>query len=222
METTDNVIHIRHEADWSSNALVSWIDPQTRPHVVSIEAPLLWSDSPDRIDLCSPPYTMPASVAVRSVRLATRGRARWEHDQVLSRPVPGRALVPPTDRQADTKRHDPTDAWLFDADLATESCSRPGVPRRRIPLGWVENVAIAMCSNAYAGKVNRETSVLIDIGAPHRDPCNCGNPLFHARGCPQSGTFPRIGRLAINLKRVEGFIETMRAARTSVERIFVP
>jgi hypothetical protein len=152
METTDNVIHIHHEADWSSNALVSWIDPQTRPHVVSIEAPLLWSDSPG-IDLSSPPYTMPASVAVRSVRLATRGRARWEHDQVLSRPVPGRVLTP---------------------------------------------------------------------GAPHRDPCNCGNPLFHARGCPQSGTFPRIGRLAIDLKRVEGFIETMRAARTSVERIFVP
>jgi hypothetical protein len=215
METTDNVIYIHHEADWSSKALVHWREGHGDPREVSVDAVLLWAGGDGSTGL-------PVHVEVRAVRMAARGRARWENDQVLSRPVPGRTLVAPTARQADTKRHDPTDAWLFDADLATESCSRPGAPRRRIPLGWVENVAIAMCSNAYAGKVNRETSVLIDIGAPHRDPCSCGNPLFHAHGCPQSGTFPRIGRLAINLKRVEGFIETMRAARTSAERIFVP
>jgi hypothetical protein len=217
METTDNVIHIHHEADWSSKALVSWWDGINNidGHEAAVDAVLLWADTSRDIHLCLPP-----DVALRAVRLATRGRAKWEYDEVLSRPVPGRVLAPWSERQSTTKRHDPTDAWLFDSDLATKS--GPGAPRWRIPLGWVENVAIAMCNNTYDGKVHPSTSVLIDVGAPHRDPCCCGNPLFHAHGCPQSGTFPRIGRLAINLKRVEGFIETMRAARTSAERIFVP
>jgi hypothetical protein len=220
METTDNVIHIHHEADWSSIALISWHPSGLAPKEIAVEAELLWGDNYG----LSPDLRLPPLVHIRAVRLATRGRAKWEHDQVLSRPVPGRVLTPWGDRQADAKRrHDPTDAWLFDADLATESCSRPGAPRRRIPLGWVENVAIAMCSNAYASKVNPETSVLIDIGAPHRDPCNCGNPPpVHHRGCPQSGTFPRIGRLAINLKRVDGFVRTLQMARVSEDRIFVP
>lgn len=218
METTDNVVHIHHEADWSSTALVSWYPPGTDPREVAVEAELLWGDNHG----LSPDLRLPPPVHVRAVRLATRGRARWEHDEVLSRPVPGRAIVPWSVRQADAKRHDPCDAWLFDADLATESGGRPGSPRRRIPLGWVENVAIAMCNNTYAGKGNGETSVLIDIGAPHREPCNCGNRLLHARSCPQGDIFPRIGRLAINLKRVDAFIRTLNMARVSEDRIFVP
>jgi hypothetical protein len=218
METTDNVIHIHHEADWSSMALISWHPPGLAPKEIAVEAELLWGNNYG----LSPDLRLPPLVHVRAVRLATRGRAKWEHDQVLSRPVPGRVLTPWSDRQADAKRHDPTDAWLFDVGLCTANAGGPRTPRREVPLGWIENVAIAMCSNAYAGKVNPETSVLIDIGAPHCDPCNCGNPPVHARGCPQSGTFPRIGRLAINLKRVDGFIKTMKAAHDSTERIFVP
>jgi hypothetical protein len=136
---------------------------------------------------------------------------------VLSRPVPGRVFKPVSLTEG-RGGHDPADSWLFDADLATESGARPGAPRRRIPLGWVENVAIAMFNNDVLGK---PSSLLIDIGAPHRDPCTCGKS-FHDRGCPQANTFPRIGRLAIYLERVDKFIETMQAAKTSTERIFVP
>ena len=217
METTDGVVHIHHEADWSSTALVSWVDPATRPHEAAIPAALLWGDPNGGDGLCRPPHSLPVSVAVRAARMAARGRARWEHDEVLSRPVPGRVLLPWSARDAERRRHDPTDSWLFDADLATESCGRPGEPRRRIPLGWVENVAIAMRNNEL---YDAPSSLLIDIGAPHRDPCTCGKP-FHDRGCPQDNTFPRIGRLAIYLERVDKFIETMQAARTSTERIFV-
>lgn len=215
METSDNVIYIHHEADWSSRALVSWREGHGDLREVAVDAVLLWAGGDGSTGL-------PIHVEVRAVRLAARGRARWESNEVLSRPVPGRALVPWSERQAEIRRHDPTDAWLFDADLATESGGRPGSPRRRIPLGWVENVAIAMCNNTYDGKGNRETSVLIDIGAPHREPCNCGDRLLHARSCPQGDTFPRIGRLAVNLKRVDGFIRTLNMARVSEDRIFVP
>lgn len=211
METTDNVIHIHHEADWSSKALVSWREGHGDLREVAVDAVLLWAGGDGSTGL-------PIHAEVRAVRLAARGRARWESNEVLSRPVPGRALVPWSVRQADA-RHDPCDAWLFDADLATESGGRPGSPRRRIPLGWVENVAIAMCNNTYD---NRATSVLIDIGAPHREPCSCGNRLLHARSCPQGDTFPRIGRLAVNLKRVDAFIRTLNMARVSEDRIFVP
>lgn len=217
METTDNVVHIHHEADWSSNALVSWREDYTDHHGVAVPAVLLWNDNTDGGDsLCLEPYSLPPRVAVRAVRLATRERARWEHDQVLSRPVPGRTLVPWSNEP--TQRHDPTDAWLFDVDLATTSSSGPREPRRRIPVGWVENVAIAMFNNDLRGK---PSSVLVDIGAPHRDPCTCGK-AFHDRGCPQDGVFPRIGRLAINLERVDGFIKTLNMARVSKDRIFVP
>lgn len=85
----------------------------------------------------------------------------------------------------------------------------------------VENVAIAMHANGHNFQLEGSTAVLVDIGAPHRDPCTCGK-AFHDPGCPQSNTFPRIGRLAINLARVDAFIETMQRAQGSVERIFVP
>jgi hypothetical protein len=112
--------------------------------------------------------------------------------------------------------HDPTDAWMFDHSLSTEA---PISQRRDIPLGWVENVAIAMSVNGLPPK---GTAVLIDIGAPHRDPCTCGAPFLHERACPQFDTFPRIGRLYINLDRVDRFIETLQAARTTTNRVFVP
>lgn len=212
MQTTDGIVHIHHEADWSSTALVSWQPPGVDPREVSVEAELLWGDNHG----LSPDLRLPAPVHVRAVRLATRGRAQWEHDQVLSRPVPGRVMVPWSARDTE-KRHDPTDAWLFDIALANDS-SGPRAPRRRIPVGWVENVAIAMFNN---GLTSKPSSVLVDIGAPRRDPCTCGK-AFHDGGCPQDEVFPRIGRLAINLQRIDRFIETMQAAKTSTERIFVP
>lgn len=207
MNTTDNVVYIHHEADWSSTALVSWHNPRSERLEIAVEARLLWDADADWL----PPLPITPRIAMRAVRLATLGRARWEHDQVLSRPVPGRRLLPWDEGHADNLRHDPTDAWLFDTSLCTENAAGPRVPRRPIPLGWIENVAVAMFSNVYALQFNRSTSVLIDIGAPHRDPCTCGRPVVHDRECPQADTFPRIG-----------FIETLRAARTSVDRIFVP
>lgn len=216
MHTTDGIVYIHHEADWSSTALVSWKSGTDDPHEVAVQAPLLWSDNPD-----GGSTGLPVHIEVRAVRLATRGRMKWEHDLVLSRPVPGRMMMPwATHRQ---EWHDPTDGWLFDSSLSTESSHGLRVARRGIPLGWVEHVAIAMHANGRRnGQFGGSTAVLIDIGAPHRDLCTCGRPLLHEKDCPQFDTFPRIGRLAINLARVDKFIETLNTARTTVERTFVP
>src|SRR6185295_16342262 len=205
MQTTDGVICIHHEADWSSTATVSWGRNDRRE--VMVEAQILWDENYSRGDIELPTY-----VAVRAVRLATRGRAMWEHGQVLSRPVPGRRLAPIGDP---VEPHDPTDAWLFAYELRTlDSSAHLRHGGRPVPLGWVENVAIAMHGNG-------SSFVLVDIGAPHREPCTCGK-AFHDVGCPQSNTFPTIGRLAINLARVDAFCETLQRARTSDERFFVP
>lgn len=205
MQTSDGVICIHHEADWSSTATVSW-SPRNNRREVTVEAQVLWDAEYSREDIDLPSY-----VAVRAVRLATRGRVMWEHGQVLSRPVPGRRHAPIAEP---VQPHDPSDAWLFSHELATQNSMGPRRPGRPVPLGWVENVAIAMHTNG-------STAVLVDIGAPHRAPCNCGK-AFHDVGCPQSNAFPTIGRLALNLARVDAFCEALQRARTSVERIFVP
>lgn len=201
METYDDVVHIYHEADWSSTVVISWSDRgRYSLRQVTLPARLLWEGSQADTD-----WNMPPHIAVRVVRLATRGRVKWECDQVLSRPIPNRDLA------LGRSDKDGTNSWLFSEALAT---------RQEVPLGWVENVAIAMWLNG--SRVEESTSVMIDIGAPSRDPCRCGRKLLHDRGCPQAEIFPMIGRLTIDLERVNQFIETIQTARTSAIRTFVP
>jgi hypothetical protein len=221
MESSDNVVFIRHEADWSSTATIWWTGDPTPQRQVAVEARLLWSGESDLATLVEP-LNIPPHVLIRAVRLAARGRALWESDRVLSRPVPRRAMSPAR-FSVESADADPTDAWLFDHELATERPPWAQTRSRPIPLGWVENVAIAMFANG--GPRHRSTAVLIDIGAPHRGPCTCGKAAtseLHEHGCPQSNLFPRIGRLALNMTRIDAFIQTLQTARISFDRVFVP
>lgn len=243
MESGDLVVHIKHEPDWSGMAMISWTGTSGHPQNAWVQASYLWGSADSKRYAISNDENeelwerviraMPAPIALRAVSIASRGRAEYEAGLVISRPS---SKDDDADAPEGSFKQARTPAFLFNKDLATVSSRGPRKQAIPIPLGWIDNVAIALRPTESGPNVDGLTEskrkpwrghLLIDIGAPDLKPCTCATRVsqepetpekkdhrFHEYDCPARDSFPKIGRFTITRERVHELAEAMIAAAT--------
>lgn len=238
MESGDMVVHIKHEPDWSGMATISWTGTGGHPQSAWVQASYLWGSADSTRYAISNDENeelwerviraMPAPIALRAVSLASRGRAEYEAGLVISRPS-----SKDDDADAPGFKQAHTPAFLFNKDLATITSRGPRKQAIPIPLGWIDNVAIALrptddgAADTEGKRKPWRGHLLIDIGAPDLKPCTCATRVsheletpekkdhqFHEYDCPARDSFPKIGRFTITRERVHELAEAMIAAAT--------
>lgn len=149
METYDRddpFTHVRHEADFSGKARVSW---RAQHHYQEV-----WVPGSMLVNGHSGIATvMPITVALRAVALAAKAKADYDAGLVLSRPRPR--------DEYDIPQNVP--GFLFNYDFKAE--------RMQVPRGWVQGVGFRAFPTSFteywehSGPGELVENILIDIGA---------------------------------------------------------